>query len=147
MILGLQQLSQFIKILYFIIMASQLSIPNSCWNILHDQTEPTSGIHDEDTLGRADCKDDGRIYRNDESWIPSKNSTCRTCSCKVCIFSLLHECTFFLLVFFNNIFLGCILQTSFMIFYDFCSTDNGLYDFEVFDYRHRSMQIIHWNKI
>lgn len=61
---------------------ANLSIPNSCWNILHDQTEPTSGIHDEDTLGRADCKDDGRIYRNDESWIPSKNSTCRTCSCK-----------------------------------------------------------------
>lgn len=46
---------------------------------------------------------------------------------------------FSFLVFLTIFFLDCILQTSFMIFYDFCSTDNGLYDFEVFDYRHRSM--------
>lgn len=102
--------------------------------------EPTTDTHDQGlqpTLGRADCKEDGNIYRNDESWIPSKNSTCRTCSCKVCIFfTLIHECAFnyfptwlgFLTIFFR---LHLINQ-----FYDFCcSTDNELYDFEVFDYQ------------
>ncbi|XP_048773651.1 chordin-like [Ostrea edulis] len=63
---------------------ANLSIPNSCWNLPRDQTETTTAPKTErlPLLGRADCKDGGKIYHNDESWIPSKNGTCRTCSCK-----------------------------------------------------------------
>ncbi|XP_062567024.1 chordin-like [Saccostrea cucullata] len=61
---------------------ANLSIPNSCWNLLLDETRPTSGSRALTTLGKNDCKDGGNIYHSDESWIPSKNGTCRTCSCK-----------------------------------------------------------------
>ncbi|XP_022336515.2 chordin-like [Crassostrea virginica] len=63
---------------------ANLSIPNSCWNLPRDQTKPTLGPSRSilRPLGKTDCKHSGKIYHNDESWIPTKNGTCRTCSCK-----------------------------------------------------------------
>lgn len=66
------------------ILEVKVAVPNNCWKLSQDVNGIDSflvGTSDKDDRQRSKCKFENRWYEEGETWVPSEQELCKTCSC------------------------------------------------------------------